>query len=150
MYRYRAIASFFLWQEICQCTMQATRALLKARDLAAKITHFEQFWDDFSTYTQNKHASGSERSQLLEPVSATMRYDIAGWLAQEDLGDPEDFRLEEPQSFTFRLSEDAKRELSAALAVWTLHIKGLTKMVTRINVAWQVRECVPERESAEA
>jgi radical SAM superfamily enzyme YgiQ (UPF0313 family) len=150
MYRYRAIASFFLWQEICQCAMQATRALLKERGLAAKIAHFDQFWDDFSTYTQHKHASGSERSQLLEPVRATLRYDIAGWLAQEELGDPGAFRLDEPQPFVFRLTEDAKRELSAALAVWTLHIKGLTKMVTRINVAWQVRECVPERERAEA
>ena len=150
MYRYRAIASFFLWPEICHCAMQATRQLLKDRGLAATIPNFEAFWDDLTTYTLNKHATGRELSQLLEPVSAMMQYDIAGWLAQEELADPQAFRLEQAQPFVFRLTADAKRELSAALAVWTLHIKGLTKMVTRINVAWQVRECVPEREPAEA
>ena len=150
MYRYRAIASFFLWPEICHCAMQATRQLLKDRGLAATIPQFDAFWDDFTTYTLNKHATGKELSQLLEPVSAMMQYDIAGWLAQEELADPQAFRLEQAQPFVFRLTADAKRELSAALAVWTLHIKGLTKMVTRINVAWQVRECVPEREPAEA
>jgi hypothetical protein len=35
--------------------------------------------------------------------------------------------------------------------VWSTHIKALSKMVTRIKVDWQVRECVlAERESAVA
>ena len=147
MYRYRAIASFFLWDEICHCTMQATRQLLKERGLADNIAHFDSFWDDFTTYTLHKHASGSESSQLLEPVQAPMQHNIGGWLAQTELGDPAAYRLGAPQPFVFHLTEDARRELSAALSVWTLHIKGLTKMVTRINVSWQVRECVPQQES---
>ncbi|MDP3614878.1 MAG: hypothetical protein Q8R98_23810, partial [Rubrivivax sp.] len=97
-----------------------------------------------------KHASGSERSQLLEPVRAQMQHDIAGWIAQEVPGNPADHRLAAPQTFAFRLTEEARRELSAALSVWTLRIKGLTKMVTRINVAWQVRECVLDRVEATA
>ncbi len=150
MYRYRAIASFFLWQEICDCAMVATRQLLIDRGLAAQVPDFEVFWADFSTYTRNKHASGSERSQLLEPVRAQMQHDIAGWISQEVPGSPADHRLERPQDFVFCLTEEARRELSAALSVWTLHIKGLTKMVTRINVAWQVRVCVPDRVEATA
>jgi radical SAM superfamily enzyme YgiQ (UPF0313 family) len=146
MYRYRAIASFFLWPEICHCAMQATRDLLRRRGLTDGIAHFDGFWDDFSTYTLHKHASGSERSQLLDPVVAPLQHDIAAWLSQAELGDPIAFRLPSPRSFVFQLSEDAKRELSAALSVWTLHIKGLTKMVTRINVSWQVRECVAARD----
>lgn len=148
MYRYRAIASFFLWREICDCAMAATKALMIERGVDKSIPHFDSFWADFSTYTLNKHASGSERAQLLEPVTAPMQHDIAAWLAQATLSDPADFRLDQPQPFVFRLTEEARRELSAALSVWTLHIKGLTKMVTRINVSWQVRECVAEREDA--
>ncbi|MDO9091246.1 MAG: cobalamin-dependent protein [Rubrivivax sp.] len=150
MYRYRAIASFFLWQEICDCAMAATRQLLIDRGLAAQVPDFEVFWADFTTYTRHKHASGSERSQLLEPVRAQMQHDIAGWIAQEVPGNPADHRLAAPQTFAFRLTEEARRELSAALSVWTLRIKGLTKMVTRINVAWQVRECVLDRVEATA
>jgi hypothetical protein len=44
----------------------------------------------------------------------------------------------------FRLSEEGAREMEAALAVWTTHIKALSKLVTRIKVDWQVRDCVPE------
>lgn len=150
MYRYRAIASFFLWQEICDCAMAATRQLLVTRGLAAQVPDFDAFWADFSTYTRNRHASGSQCSQLLEPVRAEMRHDIAGWLSQETLGDPAEHRLAASQAFVFRLSEEARRELGAALSVWTLHIKGLTKMVTRINVGWQVRECVPDQVKATA
>ena len=144
MYRYRAIASFFLWEGICACAMDATRQLLIDRGHAANVPDFETFWADFSTYTRNKHASGDRNELLLSPVRADMQYDIAGWLAQPTLGCPSEFRLAERQPFVFRLTDEARRELSAALSVWSLHIKGLTKLVTRINVGWQVRECVPD------
>jgi hypothetical protein len=150
MYRYRAIASFFLWEEICNCALDATRQLLVDRGLDRKVPDFDTFWTDFSTYTRDKHASGSQTELLLAPVQADMHYDIIGWLAQDTLGCPSEFRLAEPQSFVFRLTEESRRELSAALSVWTLHIKGLTKLVTRINVGWQVRECVPDNVEATA
>jgi radical SAM superfamily enzyme YgiQ (UPF0313 family) len=150
MYRYRAIASFFQWHVICACAMEATHQLLVDRGIPETVSNFDAFWTDFSTYIRNKHASGSGREELVTPVRADMRYDIAGWLAQEVLDTPDNFAMEEPQTFVFRLTEEAQRELSAALAVWTLHIKGLTKMVTRINVAWQVRECVPDHVEATA
>jgi hypothetical protein len=42
-----------------------------------------------------------------------------------------------------------------ALQVWTTNIQGLTKMVTRIQVAWQVKDCkrvgeemIPQRHMA--
>ena len=40
------------------------------------------------------------------------------------------------------MNDDARREMESALAVWTVHIRALSKLVTRINVDWQVRECV--------
>ena len=76
--------------------------------------------------------------------TALLHHDIAAWLTQTELPSPTAYRLPHAQSYRFCLSEDASRELAAALAVWTLQIKGLTKMVTRINVHWQVRQCVPE------
>jgi radical SAM superfamily enzyme YgiQ (UPF0313 family) len=141
MYRYRAIASFFLWPQICDCAMTATRQLLEGRGVAAGIPDFETFWSDFSTFVRNKHATGATREVLLGAVSATLHFDIPRWLAEGELQNPSAWRLPAPQRVDFRLSDDARRELDAALAVWTLQIKGLTKMVTRINVDWQVRGC---------
>ena len=144
MYRYRAIASYFLWPEICACAMAASKALLLARGVDKEIADFDLFWADFSAYVLHKHASGATRDELLGQPTALLHHDIAGWLTQTELPSPTAYRLPHAQSYRFCLSEDASRELAAALAVWTLQIKGLTKMVTRINVHWQVRQCVPE------
>ncbi len=57
-----------------------------------------------------------------------------------------------PTEALFRLSDEWRRELESALTVWTTHIRALSKMVTRIKVDWQVRECLPSkaREAAAA
>lgn len=150
MYRYRAIASFHLWDEICDAAMNATRKLLEERGVAQKIPEFHRFWGDFHLYTRLKHAHGHDREQILAPTSAFLQYDIEGWLAGGDLGDPDAYRYPKPTRAEFRLSEEGAREMEAALAVWTTHIKALSKLVTRIKVDWQVRECVAERAGAEA
>ena len=67
----------------------------------------------------------------------------SSWLANGDLTDPNAYRYASAREVEFRLSEEGRRELENALAVWTTHIKALSKMVTRIKVDWQVRECVP-------
>jgi hypothetical protein len=45
------------------------------------------------------------------------------------------YRLSEPVTFEFSLSQEGRNELAAALKVWTQTLKGLTKMVTRIRTA---------------
>jgi hypothetical protein len=141
MYRYRAIASFFVWDEICACAMNATKQLLIERGAAAGIPDFETFWDEFSSYVRCQHASGRTREEILADCKLVMRHDIGAWLASGELTRPSDFRLPQPAEFAFRLTDEGARELGAALSVWTLHIRGLSKMVTRINVDWQVRRC---------
>ncbi|HNH35873.1 MAG TPA: cobalamin-dependent protein [Rhodocyclaceae bacterium] len=150
MYRYRAIASFQLWDEICAAAMEATRELLVERGVPERIGNFDLFWRDLSTYVRLRHASGGDRESILAPVSAELAYDFPAWLAAESPGDPNDFRLPRPTTHEFRLEPDARRELESALAVWSTHIKGLSKLVTRINVAWQVRECLPLNEGCVA
>lgn len=143
MYRYRALASFHLWDEVCATAMQATRELLASRGIPDRIANFDEFWADFSAYVRNQHASGFERDEILSSRRATLRYDIRGWLANEELGDPNAYRLPAPTEFEFALSEEGLHELDGALQTWTTHIKGLSKLVTRIKLDWQVRQCNP-------
>jgi hypothetical protein len=51
------------------------------------------------------------------------------------------YRSERSQEVEFKLSEEARTGLASALKVWSAELKGLTKMMKRIRVAWQVREC---------
>jgi radical SAM superfamily enzyme YgiQ (UPF0313 family) len=148
MYRYRAIASFHLWEEICDAAMGATRDLLEERGVAAKIADFDRFWQDFHTYIRLLHASGRDKDTILSAATAKLHYDIAAFLAGDDLADIGRYRCAVAREFEFRLSEEGLRELESALAVWSTHIKALSKMVTRIKVDWQVRECVPLSQGA--
>ncbi len=107
------------------------------------IPDFEQFWGDFHTYVRLQHATGQTEAEILAPVEATLSYDIAGWLADGDPCDPVPYRLPEPTRFIFELTDEGRAELQSSLAVWTTHIRGLSKLVTRVKVESQVRHCRP-------
>ena len=136
MYRYRAIASFHIWDAICETAMEATRTLLEERGVAAATPSFSEFWRDFQTYVRLIHATGSTEAEILSSASAVLHYDFSGWLASGDaeLADPAEFRLDAPTEFIFELSDEGRREMESSLAVWTTHIRGLSKLVTRIKV----------------
>jgi len=139
MYKYRAIASFQIWPHICQVALDSTRRKLEERGATSTIPDFESFWSDFQSYVQAKHADGATEDQILSPVQVWMRYDVPRWLADGMPMDISSYKLPEPELFEFRLTEEGAGELRAALKVWTVTLKGLTKMVTRIRMAWQVR-----------
>jgi hypothetical protein len=142
MHRHNAIASFYIWPEICKAGMDALRELFLAKGVAADIPSFEVFWADFHRYTELEHAWGREMEAILSPSRAVLHYDVGRWLAEGAPKDPSPYRLETPEIFEFRVTTEASEKLGAALQVWTTDIKGLTKMVTRIQPTWQERMCV--------
>lgn len=141
MHKYHAIASFHIWPAICECGMSATKKLFLRHGLHEQIPDFEEFWTNLHRFIHLRHAHGYTQADILAPAQAKLTYDIASWLAAGSPKNPAPFKRPKPQPVEFRLSAEAERELAAALQVWTCHLKGLTKMVTRIRVAWQVREC---------
>jgi len=141
MYRYRAIASFHVWNEICNTAMDATRQWLKQHGVHHKIKNFDQFWNDFHTYVRLLHATGRSARELLSFSNVKLNYDFAAWLENDELPDPEEYRLGIPTDFVFELDEARRREIESSLAVWTTHIRGLSKLVTRIKADAQVRSC---------
>lgn len=143
MYKYRAIASYFLWNEICACAMNATRDLLVAKGIDRQMPDFDGFWREFHTCVRLRHAHGATTDEVLAPVRANLDYDIPRWLADGMPLDTAAYRLGRPDEYEFSLTSEGSRELAAAFKVWTYQIKGLTKMVTRIRVGSQVRQCRP-------
>jgi radical SAM superfamily enzyme YgiQ (UPF0313 family) len=139
MHKYRAIASFHLWPSICACAMNATRELIGRLPGGLEIPDFERFWNDFERFVFLRHAWGFSTEEILSPAEAEMTYDIAGWLAAGKPTDPSSFRFPTPMPVRFELSPDSKREMAAALEVWTDRIRGLSKLVTRVRVDCQVR-----------
>jgi hypothetical protein len=151
MYKYRAKASFHLWPEICRLAMQTTQRLILERADGATIADFDRFWSDFQDYVELKHAHGERADDILKPVKKSLEYDIDRWIEAGLPADPTPFRLRTPEVFEFRLTDEGARELEAALKTWTESLKGLSKLVTRIQTSWQVRGChslVHEREVA--
>jgi hypothetical protein len=143
MYRNRAYASFYIWPDICRTAMDATRRLISER-MTAPIEDFERFWDNFERYQRVQHAHGPTPAEVLAPATIELEYDVDRWIAD---GMPLDFapyRLTRPERFRFELTEEGAREIAAAYKVWTPTLRGLTKMVTRIQQAWQIRQCFPD------
>ncbi len=143
MHKYHAVAAFHIWPAICKCAMDASRQLLVRKGLTAAIPNFDAFWADLYRFVDLRHAHGYTQADILAPSRTVLQYDIAAWLAAGKPKDPTPFRRDRARAVEFRLDDEAQRELSAALQVWTDHLKGLTKMVTRMRVAWQVRQCHP-------
>lgn len=141
MYKYRAIASFHIWPEICRVAMNATKKLLLDREAHLQVPRFDEFWSDFERFVELKHADGRGRGEILGMARASMQYDIQRWIADGYPKDPTPHRMPRPEQFEFSLTEEGARELAAALDVWTPSLKGLSKLVTRIQTAWQVRQC---------
>ncbi len=140
MYRYRALASFFIWTDICRVGMAALKELILSKCSEAPA-NFDEFWEDFSKYVEAKHAHGTSEEEILSPRQATLRYDFPLWVSNGMPAGYDAWRLPEPEVFEFALSAANARELNAALQVWTTSLKGLTKLVTRIQLVWQVRGC---------
>ena len=141
MYKYRARASFFMWPEICEIAMKGTRRLLEEKGAFESNPEFEAFWEDFRRYVLAKHASGKTADEILCDTNVMLSHDIDRWIADGMPMETEKYRLSEPTEFIFSLTPEGKRELTAALAVWTTNLTGLTKMVTRIRIESQVRRC---------
>lgn len=148
MYKYRAIASFHLWPEICAIAMNATRLLLEDRGLTGEFADFDEFWADLHRYCEAKHAHGRTIEDVLAPVVMPLQYDIPRWFADGAHANTRAYRLPEPTTFTFQLSQEGYEELRSAFDVWGDKVKGLAKMVTRVRVSAQVRECTSPMLSA--
>jgi hypothetical protein len=123
--------------------MAQTRALLERRGVPHSLPDFEAFWSDFHAYLELKHASGSTLEQVLAPASAQFQFDIQRWVTEGMPADVRPYRLGCPTSIQMMLSPEAREELASAFRVWTNSLKGLSKLVTRIQTAWQVREWTP-------
>ncbi len=141
MYKYRAIASFFLWNEVCDLAMDATRTMLLARGARDAVADFDQLWRDLHDYIRVKHATGTDIDQLVQPIELQLTHDIPAWIEAGAPLETTPYRLPQPQTFVFRVTSGGARELDAAMKVWTTATIGLSKLVTRIKVSAQVREC---------
>lgn len=141
MYKYRALASFFYWDEVCGLAMRTTRQMLEAHGAAGQIPEFDSLWADFSTYVRLRHAPDLDLSVFSRPVCAWLHYDFPGWLAAGAPAGTETYRHPSPLRYEFRLSAEGAQELESALKVWTPKAIGLSKLITRIRYTAQVRGC---------
>jgi radical SAM superfamily enzyme YgiQ (UPF0313 family) len=145
MHKHNAISSFYIWPHICRAGMNVIRNLLLARGIEQKIADFEAFWSDFHLFVELEHAWGRTVEAILAPSSISLRYDIDAWLSAGSPNEIAEYRFDQPEEFRFQLTPEGSEKLEAALRVWTTDIKGLTKMVTRIQPTWQERVCTPVR-----
>jgi hypothetical protein len=141
MYKYRALASFFLWDETCALACSATERLLRERGAEAEIEDFDHVWPEIWHYVNARHATGTELDALSKPMECLLAYDIPSWLTAGAPKDTQPTRFPAARRFIFTLSVENMRELEGALKVWSSRSIGLSKLITRIRYSAQVRDC---------
>ncbi len=107
VHKYHAISSFHIWPAVCKLAMDVTKRLLVAHGAEREIPRFDEFWSDFHSYIEVQHVQGHTREEILAPARANLRYDISPWLADGAFKNVEAYRLDEPQEYEFRLSDEA-------------------------------------------
>jgi hypothetical protein len=143
MHKYHALASFYLWPEVCRVGMSALRSVALANGGHERIADFDRFWNNLQQFLLLRHAHGRTEEEILSNRRGTFDYDIGRWLAEGMPFETRGYLLEHPTEMEFHLSSEGRAGLHAALQVWTANIKGLTKMVNRIQRAWLVCEPQP-------
>jgi hypothetical protein len=140
MYKYRALATSFIWPSLCTAAMQATLQLLISRGALDEIPDLECFWSSFRRFILLRHTWGHDVNEILRPAKTVLDYDVAAWIEGGMPKSPLSFRLSSPTVFEFSLTEESAKELAAALAVWPTTVKGLSKLIVRLRTEWQVRQ----------
>jgi hypothetical protein len=139
MHKYHAISSFYIWPAICSVATGAIRESLLERGAGATIPDFERFWSDLCRFIEMQHAHGKTVDAILGSTSGMFEYDIPAWLSDQMPNDPTPYRHASPKRFHFDLAPEGQAGLASALEVWSASVRGLSKMVTRINALWQHR-----------
>jgi hypothetical protein len=133
VYKYAAIARLRAWGAFAGIALATARQLLIDHGAAARIAQFEEFWDDFARFITLRSVTGTSVEQLIRPVSATVRYDIASWLADGCPVDTAPHRLPFPVDAEFRLGAPQAKELRQAIDVWGLSNAGLGMLLRRVS-----------------
>ena len=139
--KHNALASFYIWPEVCDMGMSVCRDLMEEAGVDHEISNFDEFWSDLSRFIELRHGWGRTVDQIMAPHRTDLRYNFSHWVADGSPTDPSRYRLDRPREFEFRLSEEGARGLAGMFEVWSTSVQGLAKLVTRINPNWQVREC---------
>jgi hypothetical protein len=132
--KHAAMAAFPLWSAVCDLGMEVSRQLFVEKGLDKQIDHFGEFWNDLGSFIRHQHSGAATTEEVLEPVFATLRYDIGRWVNAGMPGNVNPWRLANPTEFEFRLTPEGQDVVGSALQVWTTKLQGLAKLVTRINM----------------
>lgn len=133
VYKYSAIARLRAWNAFATIALEAARQLLLDHGAAERMPHFDEFWRDFARFIVMRSVTGTTIEQLTRPVTVSVRYDIAAWLAAGCPADTVAYRLPSTVQAEFHLSGANAKELTQAVEVWGLSNAGLGMLLRRVS-----------------
>lgn len=135
IYKYRALSSFWYWDEICGLAFASVR-----RVIGSKVDIPPAFWKDWQKYTVNRYAHGRTVEAVLGTNSETFLFDIKAWLDTLDPNRIGEFRFAVPREITFELDADNRKHLGGAIKIWDYELKSMPMIVRRIHNDWRIKK----------
>lgn len=145
MYKYRAIASFWHYDSVCDIVYQTIWELLEQNESPMlDDPEFKVFWEDWKSHSLYSHAHGKTVDEVLSAKKHVFHFDIRNWLVNETAENFASVKLSQPQTTMFVLDEEKQDHLSGAFKIWDYQLKSMPMIVKRIHNTWQERDIIVE------
>jgi hypothetical protein len=141
----RSKAMFHLWPAISEFAMETARKFIIGLPEASNLPDFEEFWANLTQFLTLRYVHGTTSQEMLAAVEGKFTYDVDAWFAA---GMPKHFlpfKLSRPARVRFELPPESRQQLAAALHVYTDHLSGLSKMISRIHSGCMTRRSLIRR-----
>lgn len=141
--KYYSEAMFNHWVKVVNFALDTAETLLKNEDYNEKFLH------DLRIFMRNRVACGQTEDEILASTKDFLGYDIVRWINEGFMNNFNEYAYNTPRLTIFYLPTEKLQIMKNALRVYGSDTIGKSKLVTRIQYADQVRDCM-EASSSQA
>lgn len=134
IYKYRALALFYDWEEIVNTAVSATISSIpqQYRDTLLKLILLE-----YGTLVKQSYVHGKSEKEILQNHECAFSYDVIQWEANGfPIENINEYLYEENAAITFKLSEQNRKNLENAFKIWSFNPKSFSMFIRRIHNDW--------------
>jgi radical SAM superfamily enzyme YgiQ (UPF0313 family) len=144
MYKYRALSSFWYWEETCDFAFSAVKNEITKKAECFLKEELVVIYEEWKKFMVLNYSFGKNIDLLLTPRSEVFRYDIKKWIETLDLINISDYKLTSEQKLNFSVNHNNNSLLQGALKIWDYNLNSLPMLTKRIHLDWVERESVKE------
>jgi radical SAM superfamily enzyme YgiQ (UPF0313 family) len=141
IYKYQAISLYWMWDAVCNSAFEiAGKMIPETASFNTGSNEWKLFYNEWKTFTLNSYAFGRTIEEISEDRKIGFRYDVSGWLKNEQPFLFVEYKTAEENLVHFQLTEEYRQNLKGAFDIWSYELTSLSMLVRRVHRKWFKRE----------